>query len=236
VILTVRDFPSWKASAKKARGTSGKDIWWPPLYNKWQSCFRFFPWLHVWDYFTGQLSQHLREGVEIAGAGQASASTYMLYKMLSEYDSPLMKTFTRGVFKVRPIMDLHAEENFLALHNEIRTIVPKEDLLEFDVRKHGWKELNEFLGYPMKPGQNKMPHTRNVFGWTNDAVIDNNPDVAFQVFATLLSLHITHAAVIGWLLRATLLAVYGFFLLIGDIAKKSKEVATEPQATNAKAP
>jgi len=147
-----------------------------------------------------------------------------------------MKTFTRGVFKVRPIMDLHAEENFLALHNEIRTIVPKEDLLEFDVRKHGWKELNEFLGYPMKPGQNKMPHTRNVFGWTNDAVIDNNPDVAFQVFATLLSLHITHAAVIGWLLRATLLAVYGFFLLIGDIAKKSKEVATEPQATNAKAP
>jgi len=143
----------------------------------------------------------------------------MLFKMLAMYDNPLMKTFSRGVFKVRPIMDKAAEENFLALHNEIRTIVPKENLLEFDVRKHGWKELNEFLGYPMKPGQNRMPHTRSVFGWTNDAIIDNNTDVALQVFFTLLSLHLIHAAVIGGLLRAALLSVLGFFLLIGDAVK-----------------
>merc|ERR1712032_575242 len=128
-----------------------------------------------------------------------------------------------GVFKVRPIMDYMAEENFLALHNEIRNIVPRENLLEFDIRKHGWKELNEFLGYPQLPGQDRMPHTRSAFGWTNDAIIDNNPGVALQVFAMLFFVHALHAAVIGGLVRAAVLAVIGFFLLLWNITHAANE-------------
>lgn len=228
VIMTIRDFPSWKKSSIAARGQRGKDVWWPPLYWKIHSSLRFFPWLHLYDAFTGSLSNMLRDGDEFAGFGQITVSKYLVYKSLSMYDNPQMNTFSRGSMRVRPIMDAHAEESYLALHNEIREITPPERLLEFDVRKHGWPELDRFLGRAEHPPGVPFPHPRSKFGWTNDTIIDNNPGTAAMIFAVLISLHVLHAAVLGAGLRAAVHAcLYAASALLGrtrggGISAKSK--------------
>eukprot|EP00747_Dinoflagellata_sp_TGD_P038604 gnl/TRDRNA2_/TRDRNA2_139771_c1_seq1.p1 gnl/TRDRNA2_/TRDRNA2_139771_c1~~gnl/TRDRNA2_/TRDRNA2_139771_c1_seq1.p1 ORF type:complete len:170 (-),score=27.10 gnl/TRDRNA2_/TRDRNA2_139771_c1_seq1:111-590(-) len=53
---------------------------------------------------------------------------------------------------------------FEGYHDWIRSLVPKDRLLEFDVKKHGWQELCEFLGYPVPP--TKFPHSQVTnLGW-----------------------------------------------------------------------
>jgi len=64
------------------------------------------------------------------------------------------------------------EEAYIAAQDEIRRIVPPERLLVFDVRRHGWSDLTQFLGVPAQPVDRAFPHPRSKDSWTNDSVWD----------------------------------------------------------------
>lgn len=73
----------------------------------------------------------------------------MYYPMLKKF----FDTFFKGDFEHR------GKEVFINHYNEVRSLVPKENLLEFKVQD-GWEPLCKFLGQPIPMGS-KFPNTND---------------------------------------------------------------------------
>ncbi|PVH68811.1 hypothetical protein DL98DRAFT_204760 [Cadophora sp. DSE1049] len=73
----------------------------------------------------------------------------MYYPMLKKF----FDTFFKGDFEHR------GKEIFINHYNEVRSLVPKENLLEFKVQD-GWEPLCRFLGQPIPMGS-KFPNTND---------------------------------------------------------------------------
>ncbi|KAH9215271.1 P-loop containing nucleoside triphosphate hydrolase protein [Leptodontidium sp. 2 PMI_412] len=73
----------------------------------------------------------------------------MYYPMLKKF----FDTFFRGDFEHQ------GKEVFINHYNEVRSLVPKENLLEFRVQD-GWEPLCKFLGQPIPMGS-KFPNTND---------------------------------------------------------------------------
>merc|ERR1711920_369921 len=74
-----------------------------------------------------------------------------------------------GTFKSRG-----SEEAYLAHIDEIRRLLPKGRLLDFNVKKHGWRELLGFLGTSGPPEGTPFPRPRQKNMRTNEPLFENN--------------------------------------------------------------
>ncbi len=134
VILSWRDYQSWWVST--TTGGLKKDQRWAGIRSVfWSSCV-MFPWPAIFDAGTGVISRVMMAGDPFAGIGQLTWPSYLALLTLGSYANPGDNMYSRGVFKIGGL-----EDAYLAHLNEIRTSVPPERLLEFDVRKHGFDEV-----------------------------------------------------------------------------------------------
>merc|ERR1712232_540818 len=205
VILTWRDFNSWIQSTKAG---GFKDLRWHQLMSVFAgSCTRMLPWIDLWDALTGDVTKILQDGAPYSGVGQASLREmicfYSFFRFI--YGHPESKIPFRGTNKVSTAEGhSFAEEAYLAHMDEIRRMVPKERLLIFDIRKHGWDQVTEFLGLPRQPVGRKFPHPRSKKSFTNDAVWDHSSlEKRIALVAIFTTLHIVNYLVLELLLRAT---------------------------------
>lgn len=190
VIMTWRSYPSWRKSTLEGGRT--KDKRWGDIRTKLFWSLRVLPYFYIWNTLTGQFSHTLAQGEFFAGAGQTTPLHYFLVQSTAQYHSPKHNTLNRGVFKI-----MAQEEAYLAHLNEIRQLVPKERLFEFDIKQHGWAEIESFLGIPGPPQGTPFPHPRSKHLWTNDQMFETNPLVAFSYCSVCFALHIFHVAVIS---------------------------------------
>uniref|UniRef100_A0A7S1WUD6 Uncharacterized protein n=1 Tax=Alexandrium catenella TaxID=2925 RepID=A0A7S1WUD6_ALECA len=58
------------------------------------------------------------------------------------------------------LLNEHNETEYRRYYETVRRLVPQSQLLEFDVRKHGWSELAGFLGRPSPPSGTPFPRMR----------------------------------------------------------------------------
>jgi len=199
VILTWRDFGSWKRSTK-AGGL--KDMRWHYIMSVLlASSSRMLPWLSIWDAATGQITHLLSEGTPFHGLGQASLlEMFCFYSFFrNSYGHPETKVAFRGTNKISAGEDGYVEEAYLAAMDEIRRLVPPERLLIFDVRNHGWNDLTRFLGFPDQPAGRSFPHPRSKKSFTNDAVWDHSSmEQRVALVAIFLALHAVNFAVLRW--------------------------------------
>lgn len=195
VIMTWRAFEKWKKSAKAS--WEGVDMPWRLFYRQMAKSLKIFPWLQVWERLTGQVTAILRDGDPFTGRGQATVLSYVLNRNsgLSYFDSRA-NLLVRGPFKIAM-----GEEEYLAHMDEIRRVTPPGRLLEFEVGRHGFAELEQFLGLPPRLGGAPFPHVRSNRSWTNDAIQIQQPVVGRTALVLLLSLHVFHCLVAGALLR-----------------------------------
>lgn len=169
VILTVRDHPSWKRSTDL--GGSTKDVRWGSFIMTLASSWHYLPWAEVYDTVTGHFLEFLESGDEFKYGKTSFPHLLAFYVFgMRAYHGPLTMTSGRGVFKV-----LMHEEAYLAQLSEVRRLTPPGNLLEFDVRKHGWKELAAFVGKPEPPAGTRFPHPRSKDSWTNDVIWHHSP-------------------------------------------------------------
>merc|ERR1712151_794122 len=98
------------------------------------------------------------EGDPFQGRDEITLTAFLFHKCyLMGYMLPENDIYKRGVFKVGK-----DEESYLAHLDEIRRLTPPDRLLEFDVKRHGWTELSNFVGTPVPAGAGpRLPHTRS---------------------------------------------------------------------------
>jgi len=170
VILTWRSFPSWMKTLTTSFHAV-KDIT-TFLFNQLSLIgMTSLPWLELWDSLTGIFSLERGLGRPMGCPGNYTVPLAMMGTAITKYFALENEIFFRGTYKV-----YFNEESFLSHHNEIRTSVPADRLLEFDVRKHSWRELEEFMGIPSGAGEGeKFPHPRTANPFTNDFFMINYP-------------------------------------------------------------
>jgi len=197
VILTWRDYESWRSSAT---ASFGKDLRWFELRD-WLGCsVDFLPWFFLLEAMTGLVSSALREGEPFPHDGQATVTQVLLWTkarvMHPLYPLYSLSLLFRGTLKVAS-----QEEAYLAHMNEIRALTPPDRLLEFDVKKHGWAELGAFLGRPTPPAETPFPHPRSQSSWTNDTMFDHNKPTYLTCLAIFAVLHGINLLIVSSILR-----------------------------------
>jgi len=193
IILTWRDYPSWARSTLS--GGYVKDVRWGRLTNWMFQSLNVFPWFQVWDLLTGQISEIYARGEVVSG--QTSKPTVLSLLMWYGVGRELYEwgnTRNRGVYKIRA-----QEEAYVAQIEEIVKHVPATDLLYFDVRRHGYQELNEFLGLPSPSLGTRLPHARSKDSFSNDDKLNAHPYTAVGAMAISTFLHVPNIVII-WLL------------------------------------
>mmetsp|Transcript_19737 Transcript_19737/g.57264 ORF Transcript_19737/g.57264 Transcript_19737/m.57264 type:complete len:353 (+) Transcript_19737:94-1152(+) len=194
VIITWRDYPSWYTSTMT--GGFSKDVAWA-IFN--MVSFRgltVLPWLEWSDDLFGGLKLVAREGRTFSGRGEATLMTYLLRVVFaSKLYSHQTNVYERGTFKVNA-----SEEAYLAHIDEIRQLTPPEQLLEFEVKRHGWAELEQFTGRK-RPAGRDIPRARTKASYTNDAIFDHNLAVGLSALAIGFLAHSVNLAIVSALIR-----------------------------------
>lgn len=205
VILTWRDFTSWYKSA--TTGGSKKDIRWGKIHTAFTSSVRLLPWAELYDTLTNHFTDYIESGEEFRYGATPLPSLVAWYIFGSlAYSAPATKVYQRGIFKQN-----FQEEPFLAHLSEVRRLTPKGQLLEFNVRQHGWKELAEFTGEPLPPAGTKFPHPRSKHSLTNDVLWFYAPLYQRVALVTIFSsAHLLHYLALRWLLLAVFRALWTF--------------------------
>mmetsp|Transcript_85751 Transcript_85751/g.270294 ORF Transcript_85751/g.270294 Transcript_85751/m.270294 type:complete len:372 (-) Transcript_85751:125-1240(-) len=201
VILTWRDYPSWQRSTSTGGVTKDKRASY--LMGMVTSARRVLPWIELLDHFTGVILRVRLNGDPFSRPPQAAAFLYRL--LCSGYAWPANDVYSRGVFKCSG-----QEEAYLAHIDEIRRITPPGRLLEVDVKKFRWRELEEFLGLPPTKGDGRLPKARS--SWltkTHDPFLDSGSPQVLLGLGVLCSAHAAGFWAAGLLVRAPLLLCAG---------------------------
>jgi len=194
VIMTWRSHEPYIKSS--VAGGVRKDYRWGMIMHfVTQSC-RGFPWVRLWDTVTGDVTRIIRASDPFMGRGQVDFRTFWFYKCYNEgYVYPENNVYERGVF-----VHNKSEEAYIASIDEIRRLTPRERLLEFDIMRHGWPELSQFVGRPIPAGltaKSKLPHSRSKHSFTNDSLFDNTQPYGCVAIAVFLLLHLVNLVVWG---------------------------------------
>jgi len=194
VIMTWRSHKPYLKST--VAGGFYRDFRWGAIMHVLSQSCRGLPWIRLWDTLTGDFTRIIRASDPFMGRGQVDFRTFFFYKCYNEgFCYPENRVYGRGVF-----VHNESEEAYLASIDEIRRLTPPGRLLEFDVQRHGWPELSQFLGRPIPAGLNaksRIPHSRNKDSFTNDALFDNEQPYGYIAIAVFLLLHIANLVVWG---------------------------------------
>lgn len=141
VLLSQRDWQSWAAS-QRARSAHHM----PPLHGLASlSLCHWLPYAAIWP----------AEGIGSAFYDDSVTST-LLHACF--FDLGLIPWRLASLPFAETDRAAHWNETvFNDLYAEVRQVVPPGDLLEFDVRRHGWAELAGFLGKPMPEPSEPFP-------------------------------------------------------------------------------
>lgn len=205
-ILTWRDFPSWFVSSQavaEPRPLGGKHGRWSSIFYDVAKSWRLCPWGFFWDRLTGGMGSALyAEGRMLAAPEQTTLLTYIVMRLLGSFGNDVDNALWRGNYKIDA-----SEEAYLGHQDEIRRTVPAGQLLVFDPKRHGWAELERFLGRPA-PKDRPFPHPRSAASWTNDCMYDQRPDVGAQAFALFLVLHVLNFSIVHLWVKAVLYVLW----------------------------
>lgn len=199
VIMSWRDYPSFLGSVQGLNAMAGgKHNRWAGLVAEVSTSWSFCPWFFLYDDLTGHITRVYRDGDMMVAPEQVTVITYLLQRLLGIFGSSKDNGLSRGNYKVI------GEEAYLAHQDEIRRTVPPEQLLEFDPKRHGWAELEQFLGRPA-PKDMPFPHPRSKASWTNDSMFDLRMDVGVKIFLIFLFLHVVNFSLVHLGVKAVLL-------------------------------
>lgn len=162
VVLTVRDFDSWFKSLTDF-GVRLEDFSW--LSHTKFSALTIFPWLRVVNLLSaGAFYRHMAEGGPELVRWDTTKGGLLNYLAVTSFDYQNLLGAARAQSAAalgwpgNPWrMAFHAafestpKRIYREWHTWVREIVPPDQLLELDVRQHGWNELCDFLGLPV-PG------------------------------------------------------------------------------------
>uniref|UniRef100_A0A7S1S4D8 Uncharacterized protein n=1 Tax=Alexandrium catenella TaxID=2925 RepID=A0A7S1S4D8_ALECA len=197
-ILTWRKFSSW---FKSTTGARVKEVRWGSIHEVLSKGNRFIPWIETWDDAFGTI-RRVRQRGEPFFLTRDPIVAYIYRTACNGYAWHTNDHKSRGTFK----SGAH-EESYLGHQNEIRMLVPKERLLEFDVTKHSWEDLDRFLGRDSGRAGTPFPKPRTKETRTNDIVLESNwrntrwALVVFMILHTLNILLIALAVrLLVWLL------------------------------------
>jgi len=201
-IMTWRDFNERTKSSLGVIANFTKD----GKHGRWASVvwdvaksIAFCPWLSVYDAMTGRYTQIFAEGTEMVAPEQTTPLLYLAQRLMGKFGvEDVDNAKDRGNHKIN-----HDEEAYLGHQDEIRRTVPPGQLLEFNPKRHGWAELERFLGRPA-PKDRPFPHPRSKASWTNDSMFDNRMDVGVQLLAIFLVLHVVNYSMLHICVRAAL--------------------------------
>jgi len=175
-VLTWRDYPSWQRSSLTA---FSKDVGFSTVMATLSSGFNLLPWMHALDSMVGCVSRLHAAGAPFLGQGEGNVLAYILHYMFPMYLE--FNVFHRGTLKING-----TEEAYLAHLDEIRRLVPRDRLLEFDVARHGWAELANFLGDGVSPPAGRpFPRTRRRGSRFHDEPLSKNPGTAAAAFVAV---------------------------------------------------
>jgi len=180
VIMSWRDYNTWILST--LRGGAVKDKRMQYIMGHAQSSKAFLPWFDYWEDLTGQFKRVRMEGNPVFQP--VAVSSYIYRSMCNAYGWPAMNVYNRGVFKAAG-----HEEAYLAHLDEIRRITPPGRLLEFDVKRHTWKHIEDFLGLPPRKGNAPLPKRRSAASRTNDPMLDLYPHISLPGLYVFMVLH-----------------------------------------------
>jgi len=208
IVLTWRSFPSW---AKSTVAANDKDKLWDIVVKQFVSGTRVLPWLYAWEVLTGGLSHVYAQGAPVSGqVSQPSVAALFVWYAVAKELFVHGSTLDRGTYK------MDGQEAYLAHLNEVFTNVHPNRLLVFDIRKHGWSELGQFLNLPTPAPGTPMPHPRSKRSWTNDEKVQAHPRIACCCCFIFIAIHVVNCIVIKtmlvWLWRAIgcpLVAAFG---------------------------
>jgi len=181
-----------------------KDKWWIEIRQYFILSIYVFPWIELFDLLTGEIERVRRAGLAFAGRGELSWQAYVMFLRYARYDSPEIKTFQRGAFKVGA-----QEEAYLAHIDEIRRSVPSGQLMTFDVRRHGFFEMAAFLGVAPTSVDGidltgySLPRSRSKSSWSNDVLVDNYPLTVWSCLVAIGLLHIPNVIMLCHSMTAT---------------------------------
>mmetsp|Transcript_85750 Transcript_85750/g.270292 ORF Transcript_85750/g.270292 Transcript_85750/m.270292 type:complete len:372 (-) Transcript_85750:125-1240(-) len=201
VILTWRDYPSWKKSTDA--GGAVKDQRTGYVIYHLMSSHAVLPWIQLADRWTGVFQRLRLEGRPLARPPEVAS--WLFRQLCNGYSWPIMNVNNRGTYKI-----YGQEEAYLAHIDEIRRITPPGRLLEVNVRKFRWRELEEFLGLPPTKGDGRLPKARS--SWltkTHDPFLDSGSPQVLLGLGVLCSAHAAGFWAAGLLVRAPLLLCAG---------------------------
>mmetsp|Transcript_22979 Transcript_22979/g.46523 ORF Transcript_22979/g.46523 Transcript_22979/m.46523 type:complete len:354 (-) Transcript_22979:12-1073(-) len=190
-ILTWRTFPSWLKSTSATRIKEKRVEAMARFLTRSNS---LYPWVENFDYFTGAVARQRREGNPFWGS-KFTAFGYIYRTICNGYAWPVTRLTTRGTYK-----NHGSEEAYLAHVDEIRQTVPRDRLFEFDVRRHGWAEL-EYMVFGTKSGVSRgpFPQPRSKDMRTNEPLMETYWNVtgpAYYVFTILHALNFSNILLI----------------------------------------
>mmetsp|Transcript_44830 Transcript_44830/g.129671 ORF Transcript_44830/g.129671 Transcript_44830/m.129671 type:complete len:361 (-) Transcript_44830:81-1163(-) len=189
VIMTWRAYDAWFKSAISAKFL--KEVPWAFVQGLIAFPFKNLHMLFVADVLMGgALSRLMAEGRPFSGRSDVSALHLLIMVVYGmwNYHGEGTNVADRGVSKISG-----HEEAYLGHIDEIRRLAEGR-LLEFDVSRHGYAELAEFLGRASPKGAQGFPHPRSKDSWTNDPMFDHNKSAYSAVLASLLAFNILSIA------------------------------------------
>eukprot|EP00747_Dinoflagellata_sp_TGD_P045834 gnl/TRDRNA2_/TRDRNA2_144082_c0_seq2.p1 gnl/TRDRNA2_/TRDRNA2_144082_c0~~gnl/TRDRNA2_/TRDRNA2_144082_c0_seq2.p1 ORF type:complete len:387 (+),score=50.80 gnl/TRDRNA2_/TRDRNA2_144082_c0_seq2:33-1193(+) len=165
---------------------------------QFSSSVRTIPWLLLWDMVFGTFSELLRKGDPIYNADITFPA--MLWNFAVAEPITFTQEYSTAFLPQMEENFYYSEEAYLAYHHEVYSQTRKEDLLIFDFRKHGWAELEKFLGIPRPANATKLPRVNAKTG-TQHAIIDSRPDLYAACIALFLFFHLVNYLLLCMLLR-----------------------------------
>lgn len=172
IILMQREWESWRKAMSSAEGVDDKKVTpaglslvllvpllchWLPLGMLWPSSGSREPFI------------------------EGSVTSWFIKTCLYEDDWDSMQSL-----KAKQIREdaLANRTDYEKLHVMVRSLVPAARLLDFDVRRHGWPEVCEFLELPAPPADTPFPNTMSGTLIMQTAMLRLAPD-SFCIFLAL---------------------------------------------------
>mmetsp|Transcript_102220 Transcript_102220/g.305146 ORF Transcript_102220/g.305146 Transcript_102220/m.305146 type:complete len:574 (-) Transcript_102220:26-1747(-) len=209
-IMTWRSYESWR---KSTSGSRSKEVRWGMIHVALQKGGRIFPWVETWDSFFGNVREMRQVGDPFPSRFPKLA--YIYRTLCNGYAWPQTKVYERGTFKSKA-----HEESYLGHQNEIRMLVPKHRLLEFDVTRHSWEELDAFLGKDSGRKGTPFPQPRSKNLRTNEVIMEGNFRVIGWVLYLFCVFHALNWVVITTAVRSVLQLLWSSVLATGLVEER----------------
>mmetsp|Transcript_47970 Transcript_47970/g.135525 ORF Transcript_47970/g.135525 Transcript_47970/m.135525 type:complete len:360 (+) Transcript_47970:54-1133(+) len=190
VIMNWREYNNWRASVldsmPQERAKFAKAMGMLAVASLFA-----FPWELVYDLLSGgQVTRMFQEAPTFICKGHGTILQFVFGSLHFNYWRTGNNVYDRGIFKT-----LIWEEAVLAFRNEVRKLTPPDLYLDFDQKRHGFAELEEFLGVPAPKGE-PYPHQRKAYANSGDnAMLIGHPFEYCTAMCIAASLHLVNIVI-----------------------------------------